>query len=146
MNLPALFATVWGFPQRMVVVLLRRSPLGRHHSWRCASSRGTCGCFFGGSLSISSTSTTLSLNGMVQWGHNGGHANMDSCRTVAPYGTMAALMAGLVRASLWFITSDMGWREEVEVTSRVCAQGDFFGLYRGVGDGGGKGARPCPIL
>jgi hypothetical protein len=43
-------------------------------------------------------------------------------------------------------TLEMGWRKEVEVTSKVCAQGALFRLYQGVRDGGGWGTRPCPII
>jgi hypothetical protein len=35
---------------------------------------------------VSCTSTTLSLDGMAQWGLDGGRAMMDSCRAVAPAG------------------------------------------------------------
>jgi hypothetical protein len=31
----------------------------------------------------------------------------------------------------------MGWQKEMVVTTEFYAQGIFFGLYQGVGDGGG---------
>jgi hypothetical protein len=48
-------------------------------------------------VSVSSTLTTSSLGGMVQWGLDDGRAMMDLCRAVASSDTVVALMAGLVR-------------------------------------------------
>jgi hypothetical protein len=75
---------------------------------------------------VSCTSTTSSLDSVAQWSLDGGRAMMDSCKAVAPAGARG----GVDGRSGERLRLEMGWRKEVEVTSGVCAQGAFFGLYQ----------------
>jgi hypothetical protein len=76
-----------------MAALLRRSPLGASFLEVCIIVRDPW-LVFGGAVSVSSTSTTSSLGGMVQWGLDDGRAMMDLCRAVASSDAVAALMAG----------------------------------------------------
>jgi hypothetical protein len=85
----------------------------------------------------SSSSATSSLNGVAHRGLNIGCDSMDSRRVVAPSGAMVSLMASLESGLASVEHSRDGHADcEVEVTSRVCAQGAFIIFYLGVSDGG----------
>jgi hypothetical protein len=62
-------------------------------------------------VSISRTSTTSSLGGMVQWGLDGGCAMMDLGRAVASFDAVAASMVGLVRGFTSVFHSEDGLAE-----------------------------------
>jgi hypothetical protein len=95
---------------------------------------------------VSSTSTTSSLGGKVQWGLDGGHAKMDSGKSVAPFGLRGGNDGRSAERLRFGFSFGDGLAERGGGDYGVCAQSAFFGLHRRVGDGGGRGTRPCPIL
>jgi hypothetical protein len=71
---------------------------------------------------------------------------VDSCRVEASSDVMVASMASLERGSTSVEYLEEDVERKVEVISKACAQGAFFGMYQGVGDGGDRGTRPSLIL
>jgi hypothetical protein len=95
----------------------------------------------------STASTTLSLGGVVQRGLGDGCAKMNSRRAGAPSGVMVASMASLVRGFASIFQPGVGSADKgVEVTSKACAPGTFFGYHQGVHDDDGRGTRPKLIF
>jgi hypothetical protein len=72
---------------------------------------------------------------------------VDSCRVEASSDVVVASMASPERGGASVKHPGEGCAErEVEVISGASAQGAFFGMYQGVGDGGDRGTRPGLIL
>ena len=82
---------------------------------------------------VSTTSMTARLGCVAQWGLDDGGVLINTCRVVAPFGAVAASMAGLVKILTSTYTLEMGSRKMVVVTSGACAQGanlDFAGEWQ----------------
>jgi hypothetical protein len=92
----------------------------------------------------STASTTPSLGGMAQRGLGDGCAKMNSRRADAPSGAVVASMASLVRGFASIFHPGIGSADRrVEVTSKACAQGAFFGYHREIRDDDSRSTRPC---
>jgi hypothetical protein len=82
----------------------------------------------------------------VLWGFGVGCGLVDSRRVEASSNVTMVSMASLERGGALVEYLEEGVERKVEVISEACAQGAFFGMYQGVGDGGDRGARPGLIL
>ena len=71
---------------------------------------------------MASTASMTSLDGLVQWGLDGGRVMMDARKMVALSSVMVASMANLARVFA-SIRMKLGWRKMVEAISGACAQG-----------------------
>ena len=72
---------------------------------------------------MSTVSTMASLGGVALHGLGDGRVWMYTCRVVALFDVMVALMANLASVFASFYMLKTGWRKMAEATSGACAQG-----------------------